>query len=67
MPRLNGLEMLRALRQLSFPVTTIILTMYREDDMFNAAMDPGAKACAVKDNAANDVPLKFTFDNSAYL
>jgi DNA-binding NarL/FixJ family response regulator len=55
MPRLNGLEMLRSLRQLSFPVTTIILTMYREEDMFNAAMDLGAKAYVVKDNAANDV------------
>ena len=55
MPRLNGLEMLRSLRQLLFPVTTIILTMYREEDMFNAAMDLGAKAYVVKDNAANDV------------
>jgi len=55
MPRLNGLEMLRSLRELSFPVTTIILTMYREEDMFNAAMDLGAKAYVVKDNAANDV------------
>jgi len=55
MPRLNGLEMLRALRQLSFPVKTIILTMFKEEDMFNAALDLGALAYVVKENAANDV------------
>jgi DNA-binding NarL/FixJ family response regulator len=55
MPCLNGLEMLRSLRQLPFPVKTVILTMYKEEDMFNAAMDLGAKGYVVKDNAANDV------------
>jgi len=55
MPRLNGLETIRALRELSFPVKTIILTMYNEEDMFNAAMDLGAKAYVLKENAANDV------------
>jgi DNA-binding NarL/FixJ family response regulator len=55
MPRLNGLEMLRSLRQLPFPVKSIILTMYKEEDMFNAAMDLGAKAYVVKDNAATDI------------
>jgi len=55
MPCLNGLEMLRALRQLSFPVKAIILTMFKEEDMFNAALDLGAQAYVVKENAANDV------------
>lgn len=55
MPRLNGLEMLRSLRQATFPVKTIILTMYKEEDMFNAAMDLGAKAYVVKDNATTDI------------
>jgi len=55
MPRLNGLEVLRALRGLPFPVSPVILTMYREEDMFNAAMDLGAAAYVVKENAANDV------------
>ena len=39
MPRLNGLEVLRDLRELPFAVTPVILTMYKEEDMFNAAMD----------------------------
>jgi DNA-binding NarL/FixJ family response regulator len=55
MPRLNGLETIRAVRQLPFLVKVIILTMYNEEDMFNAAMDLGAKAYVLKENAANDI------------
>ncbi len=55
MPQLNGLETIRALRQRAFSVKTIILTMYNEEDMFNAAMDLGAKAYVLKENAANDI------------
>ncbi len=55
MPRLNGLEMLRGIRGLPFTVNTVILTMYKEEDMFNAAMDLGANAYVVKENAVNDV------------
>lgn len=55
MPRLNGLEMLRRIRQLPFPLKPIILTMYKEQDVFDAAMDLGARAYVVKDNAANDI------------
>jgi DNA-binding NarL/FixJ family response regulator len=55
MPRLNGLETIRAIRQLPFSVKVIILTMYKEEDMFNAAMDLGAKAYVLKENAANEI------------
>jgi DNA-binding NarL/FixJ family response regulator len=55
MPRLNGLETLKVIRGLPFPVKVIILTMYNEEDMFNAAMDSGAKGYVLKENAANDV------------
>jgi DNA-binding NarL/FixJ family response regulator len=55
MPRLNGLETIRALRQRALGIKTIILTMYKEEDMFNAAMDLGAKAYVLKENAANDI------------
>lgn len=55
MPRRNGLETIRAIRQLASPVKVIILTMYNEEDMFNAAMDLGVKAYVLKENAANDV------------
>jgi DNA-binding NarL/FixJ family response regulator len=55
MPRLNGLETLRAIRQLPSSVKVIILTMYKEEDMFNAAMDLGAKGYVLKENAANEI------------
>ncbi len=55
MPRLNGLEMVRSLRKLEWPVTAIFLTMYKEEDMFNAAMDLGVKAYVLKENAADDI------------
>lgn len=55
MPRLNGLETIRALRQLPFPVRVIILTMYKEEDMFNVAMDLGARAYILKENAPNEI------------
>jgi DNA-binding NarL/FixJ family response regulator len=55
MPRLNGLETIKAIRELHIPVKVIILTMYKEEDMFNAAMDLGAKAYILKENAADDV------------
>src|SRR5271166_1531739 len=57
MPRLNGLETIRAIRELPFPVKVIILTMYKEEDMFNAAMDLEVKAYVLKENAANDIML----------
>jgi DNA-binding NarL/FixJ family response regulator len=55
MPRLNGLETVRAIRELPFPVKVIILTMYNEEEVFNTAMDLGAKAYVLKDNAPNDI------------
>lgn len=55
LPLLNGLELIRALRELPFEVKAIILTMYNEEDMFNAAMDLGAKAYVLKENAANEI------------
>ena len=55
MPRLNGLELARALQNGKYPVTTIFLTMYRVEDMFNAAMDLGVKAYVLKENAADDL------------
>src|SRR5215471_13420134 len=44
MPRLNGVEMARALHKRQQSVAVIFLTMYKEEDMFNAAMDLGVKA-----------------------
>jgi len=55
MPRLSGLELVRTLQKMKSPVTTVLLTMYDEEDMFNAAMDLGVKAYVVKESAADDI------------
>lgn len=55
MPGLSGLEIARTRQrgQLSFEI--IFVTMYREEDMFNEAMDLGAKGYVLKDSAAADI------------
>lgn len=55
MPRLNGLEMVRALQKTQQRVSVIFLTMYKEEDMFNAAMDLGVKAYVLKENAVDEI------------
>jgi len=55
MPNLNGLELVRALNERHLPVSVIFLTMYKEEDMFNAAMDLGVKAYVLKENAADEI------------
>ena len=57
MPRLNGFDTFREIRKLPAPVKVIILTMYKEEDMFNTAMDLGAKAYVLKENAANEIVI----------
>lgn len=55
MPRLSGLDLARSLRKTDQSVALIILTMYKEEDMFNAAMDLGVKAYVLKENAVDDI------------
>lgn len=55
MPQLNGLETVRAFQRQGLPVSVIFLTMYKEEDMFNAAMDLGVKAYILKENAADEI------------
>jgi DNA-binding NarL/FixJ family response regulator len=55
MPRVSGLEAVRALQNKPQPVAVVFLTMYRDEHMFNAAMDLGVKAYVLKENAANEI------------
>jgi DNA-binding NarL/FixJ family response regulator len=55
MPRVNGLETVRALHDRQLPVDVVFLTMYGEEDMFNTAMDLGVKAYVLKENAVEDI------------
>ncbi|MGA2176889.1 MAG: response regulator transcription factor [Verrucomicrobiota bacterium] len=55
MPRMNGLEMARAIQKMNVAVGVIFLTMYKDESMFNAALDAGVKAYVLKENAAGEI------------
>jgi DNA-binding NarL/FixJ family response regulator len=55
MPRLNGLQMARALQKEQSAVQVVFLTMYKDEDLFNTAMDIGVKAYVLKENASDDI------------
>lgn len=55
MPEMGGFDLVRAIHQKGLPVKLIFLTMYKDEETFNAAMDLGVKGYIVKDNAIADV------------
>ena len=55
MPRLTGFDLLRALRDRKIAVEVIFLTMYKDEDIFNEALDLGAKGYVLKDSATTDI------------
>jgi len=55
MPGLDGFAVARELRAQRRPITVVFLTMYQEEDMFNEAMDLGAKGYILKDSAVSDL------------
>lgn len=55
MPKQSGFDMARALRKANSPTKVVFLTMYKDEDIFNAAMDLGAKGYVLKEDAADDI------------
>ncbi|HMX28114.1 MAG TPA: response regulator transcription factor, partial [Blastocatellia bacterium] len=55
MPRKDGLEVARAVKQLRLPVGVILLTMHREERFFNAALDLGVQGYVLKDGAVSEI------------
>lgn len=55
MPRMSGLQVARAVQEKNLFVATIILTIYREEDMFNEAMDAGVRGYVLKETAVIDL------------
>jgi DNA-binding NarL/FixJ family response regulator len=55
MPKMNGLELTAAMQREKLPVQVIILTMHREEDLFNEAMDLGVLGYVLKDSAAEEI------------
>jgi DNA-binding NarL/FixJ family response regulator len=55
MPKLSGLQVARQLQRQQSPVHVIFLTMHNEQDMFEKAMDTGAKGYVLKESAVSDI------------
>ncbi len=55
MPKLHGIDVARSVQKEDIPVDIMILTMYKDEHMFNRAMDAGVKAYVLKENAVTDI------------
>lgn len=55
MPKLDGVEVARAIREKQLAVGIVFLTMHKDEDVFNDAMDTGAKGYVLKDSAVTDI------------
>lgn len=55
MPVKNGFDLVKEIHARSLPVDIVFLTMYKEEDVFNAAMDLGIKGYVLKESAVYDI------------
>ena len=55
MPNKGGFEVVRELDRLKSDTRVILLTMHKDEGMFNTAMDLGVKGYVLKDSAITDI------------
>ena len=55
LPGLTGLEIALRLKGLRLPVKLIMLTMHKEEEIFNRALDLDVKGFVLKENAADEI------------
>ncbi len=55
MPRKDGFAVLNAVKAENLPCSIILLTMYKEERFFNAALDAGVKGYVLKDSAVSEI------------
>ena len=55
MPVMNGFDVARAVRDKGLETEIVFLTMHRDEDLFNEAIDLGAKGFVLKDSALADI------------
>jgi DNA-binding NarL/FixJ family response regulator len=68
MPVMNGFEVVREIKSRKLKTEIIFMTMHRDEDMFNEAIDLGAKGFVLKDSALSDIVecLKAVAANNHY-
>ena len=55
MPNMSGLDVVRMLRSEKVPAAVVLLTMYRERDLLNDALDLGVRGYVLKDSAPLEI------------
>src|SRR5262245_60796827 len=55
LPRLSGLCLARRMTERRMPAKVVILTMHKEADMVNSAMNLGVRGYLLKDNSATEI------------
>lgn len=55
MPGMNGIEVAKKIKANFEDIKIILLTMYKEEDLFNEALDLGVMAYILKENAISEV------------
>ncbi len=55
MPVMNGFDTARAIKAGKFQTEIIFMTMHRDEDLFNEAIDLGARGFVLKDSALTDI------------
>ena len=55
MPEMNGLEICKEIHEQNLSTQVIILSMYKEEEMFNKAFLSGARGYVVKDNSVKEI------------
>jgi DNA-binding NarL/FixJ family response regulator len=55
MPQMGGLTVAHEIQKQRLETDVVFLTMYKEEDLFNEAMDVGARAYVLKDSAVDDI------------
>ncbi|MBK8809941.1 MAG: response regulator transcription factor [Acidobacteria bacterium] len=68
MPEMNGFEVAREIRSRNLRTEIVFMTMHRNEDIFNEAIDLGAKGFVLKDSALGDIVdcLKAVASSSYY-
>jgi len=69
MPGMTGLEISRRINSENIKTRIVFLTMYKDEDMFNEALDTGAFGYVLKENAVEDVleSIKQVAQNRNYI
>lgn len=69
MPERNGLEVVKEIKKSGTKTSVIFLTMYKEEDIFNEAMDLGVMGYVLKESAMNDITecINIVHKNNYYI